>query len=151
MFTKQANTLSSWAGAGALSACGRALCTVQTPFARLRGDPVFSVLTLIRSRAATLVSVCGLALMQTACAHPVVVQPSVAVQGHLGGPLYGSIYAGPMHAPAPVVVAPRPVWVLPPPTVMPPRVMLPPPAYHPPRHHRWRGQGFNHGWGRRGW
>ena len=110
-----------------------------------------SVLTLIRSRAAMLVSVCGLAIVQAACAHPVAVQPSLAVHGHLGGPVYGSIYAGPIYAPPPVVVAPRPVWVVPSPMVMPSRVMPPPHAFHPHRHHRSHGQGFNHGWGRRGW
>ncbi len=110
-----------------------------------------SVLSLFRSRAALLVGTCGLALMQTACAHPVVVEPSVVVHGRLGGPVHGSLYAGPLYGPPAVVVAPQPLWMPPPPVVMPPRAMWHPHAHHAPRHHHWRGQGFNHGWGRRGW
>ena len=63
-----------------------------------------SVLSLLRSRATLLVSACGLALMQTACAHPVMVEPSVVVHGRIGGPVYGSVYAGPLYGPPPVVV-----------------------------------------------
>ena len=72
-----------------------------------------SVLSLMRSRAATLMGVCGLALMQAACAHPVMVEPSVVVQARLGGPVYGSVYA-PLYGPPPVVVAPPPMWGPPP-------------------------------------
>lgn len=107
----------------------------------------------IRSRVATLMGVCALALLQTACAHPMVVQPQVAVQARWGGPVYGSVYAGPMYGPAPVVVAPQPVWMPPPAVVMAPRVMLTPPAHYAPSHHHGHGhgQGFNHGWSRRHW
>jgi hypothetical protein len=112
---------------------------------------MLSVLSLLRSRLALCASVCGLALMQTACAHPMVVEPSVVVQGRIGGPVYGSVYAGPVYGPSPVLVAPQPLWVPAPTVVMPPRVVVPPVGYHGPRHPHWRGQGFNHGWGRRGW
>ncbi|WP_374354384.1 hypothetical protein [Limnohabitans sp.] len=103
---------------------------------------------MIRSRAAALAGVCGLALMQAACAHPVMVEPAVVVQARVGGPVYGSVYA-PLYSPPPVVVAPQPLWVAPPPpVVVQPRVWGPPGRHH---HRGWHGQGFNHGWGRRGW
>lgn len=109
-----------------------------------------TVLSLIRSRAAALLGVCGLALMQAACAHPVMVEPSVVVQARLGGPVYGSVYA-PLYGPPPVVVAPQPMWVAPPPAVMLAPRIGPPMGYYPRHHHRWHGQGVDHGWGRRGW
>ena len=106
-----------------------------------------SVLSFVRTRTAMLAGVCGLALMQAACAHPVMVEPSVVVQARLGGPVYGSVYA-PIYGPAPVVVAPQPMWVAPPPMGVAPWGMVPPGHRH---HHRWHGQGLDHGWGRRGW
>ena len=152
MFTNAVHVLSTPAVAGALSEGGLARHKVLAPPASFRGVPMPSVLSPLRSRAALLVSACGLALMQTACAHPVMVEPSVVVHGRIGGPVYGSVYAGPLYGPPPVVVAPQPMWMPPPPpVVMAPRVMPPPPAYYAPRHHHWHGQGLNHGWGRRGW
>lgn len=104
-----------------------------------------SVLSFFRSRSLALLGVCGLALTQAACAHPLVVEPSVVVQARLGGPVYGSVYA-PLYGPPPVVVAPQPVWVAPPPPVVMPYGAWTPPGH---RHHHWHGQGLNHGWGRR--
>ena len=73
-----------------------------------------SFLKLLRSRTAVLLGACGLVLTQAACAHPVVVEPSVVVQARLGGPVYGSIYA-PLYGASPVMMAPPPpVWVAPP-------------------------------------
>ena len=107
------------------------------------------VLSLIRSHATTLMGVCGLSLLQAACAHPVVVEPAVVVQARLGGPVYGSVYA-PLYSPPPVVVAPQPMWIAPPPVLVAPRMWGPPDHRH---HHRhgWRGVGGDPGWGRRGW
>ena len=105
-----------------------------------------NVLSLIRSRAAALLGVCGLALLQTACAHPVMVEPAVVVQARVGGPVYGSVYA-PLYGPPPVVVAPQPAWIAPPPVVVSPQMWGPPPGHR--HHHGWHGQGLNHGWGRR--
>lgn len=104
------------------------------------------LLSLIRSRTAAVLGVCGLALMQAACAHPVMVEPSVVVQARLGGPVYGSVYA-PLYGPPPVVVAPQPMWVGPPPLVVSPRAWVPPGHRH--HHHRWHGQGLDRGWGHR--
>ncbi len=107
-----------------------------------------SFLSLVRSRTAALLGVCALALTQAACAHPVVVEPSVVVQARLGGPVYGSIYA-PVYGPPPVVVSPHPhIWMAP---VMPSRAWgYPEPRHHHKHHkHQWRGQGLDHGWGRR--
>ncbi|MBM3386606.1 MAG: hypothetical protein FJY36_02920 [Betaproteobacteria bacterium] len=108
------------------------------------------VLTLMRSRVAAWLGVCGLVLMQAACAHPVVLEPSVVVQGRIGGPVYGEVHAGPMYGSAPVLVAPPPV-VLPPrtvwlrPAVVAPRAWLPP-GHHRHHHHRWHGHGSDRGW-----
>lgn len=105
-----------------------------------------SFLSLVRTRNAALLGVCALALTQAACAHPVVVEPSVVVQARLGGPVYGSIYA-PLYGPPPVVVAPPPVWVAPPPPVVMPYGAWSTPGYR--HHHKWHGHGLDHGWGRR--
>ena len=108
-----------------------------------------TVLSLIRTRSALLAGVCGLALMQTACAHQVM-EPSVVVQTRLGGPVYGTVVA-PVYGPPPVVMAPQPVYMAPPPVVVAPwgwGAQSYRPA-HP--HHHWHGQGLDHGWGRRGW
>ena len=107
-----------------------------------------SLLSLIRTRTLALLGACGLTLTQVACAHPLVVEPSVVVQARIGGPVYGSVYA-PLYGAPPVVVAPAPVWMAP-----PPPVVLAPSAWMPPvhRHHghgHWHGQGLDHGWGRR--
>lgn len=107
-----------------------------------------TVLSLFRSRVAAVVGVCGLALMQAACAYPVVAEPTVAVHARLGGPVYGSVYA-PVYGPPPVVVAPQPMWGPPPAMVVAPRIV--PGGYYPRHGHHWHGQGVNHGWGRRGW
>ena len=99
------------------------------------------------SRPALVLGVCALALTQAACAHPVVVEPSVVVQARLGGPVYGSIYA-PLYGPPPVVVAPPPpVWLAPPPTVVMPYGAWVPPGH---RHRHWHGRHQDHdGWERR--
>lgn len=103
----------------------------------------------IRSRAAALMGACGMVLLQTACAHPVMVEPSVAVHARFGGPVYGAVYAGPMYAPPPVVVMPQPLWLPPAPAVVMAPRMSPPVGYAPHHGHRWHGQGLDHGWGRR--
>src|SRR5574343_2089811 len=99
-----------------------------------------SFLSLVRTRTAALLGVCALALTQAACAHPVVVEPSVVVQARLGGPVYGSIYA-PLYGPPPVVVAPQPIWVAPPPAVVVPSRGWMPHGHH----HKWHGHGWDHG------
>ena len=106
-----------------------------------------SFLKLLRSRIAALLGACGLVLTQAACAHPVVVEPSVVVQARLGGPVYGSVVT-PVYGSAPVVVAPSPVWMAPRPPMPTP---MPYGVWSPPshRHHHWHGQGLGHGWGRR--
>ena len=95
------------------------------------------------SRPAALLGVCALALTQAACAHPVVVEPSVVVQARLGGPVYGSIYA-PLYG-APPVMAPPPVWVAPAPVIVPYGAWVPP--GHRYRHGHGRHQ-EHEGWGR---
>ncbi len=95
-------------------------------------------LKLGSSRAAALAGVCALALTQAACAHPVVVEPSVVVQARLDGPVYGSIYAPPYGA--------SPVWVAPAPLVVPYG------AWAPPGHRHRHGHGRypeHEGWGHR--
>ena len=105
-----------------------------------------SFVSFVRSRTVWLLGVCGLALVQTACAHSVAVQPAVVVQARLGGPVYGSIYA-PLYGAPPVMVAPpHPVWVAPPPVVMPYGAWVPPGHRF---HHRHGGRHDGHGWGRR--
>lgn len=106
-----------------------------------------SFFTLLCSRPTALLGVFGLALTQAACAHPVVVEPSVVVQARLGGPVYGAIYA-PLYGTSPVMVAPPPpVWVAPPPPVVMPYGAWVQPGY---RHGHWHGRGYDHdGWGRR--
>jgi len=78
-----------------------------------------SILSFVRSRTVWLLGVCSLALVQTACAHSVAVEPSVVVQARLGGPVYGSIYA-PLYGaprwwwrPAPVVACVPTLWPCP--------------------------------------
>ena len=99
-----------------------------------------SLLKLLRSRTAVLLGVCGLALTQAACAHPVVVEPSVAIHARLGGPVYGSIYA-PLYGSPPVVMAPQPIWGAPPPAVVVPSRGWMPHGHH----HKWHGHGWDHG------
>lgn len=119
-----------------------------------------TILSLLRTRAAVLLGLAGLALSQTGCAHPVVMEPSVVVRGRLGGPVYGAVTYGP----PPVVYSPAPVWLPPPPpVVMAPRVVVPAyPAYAPAYANAyarpgWRGayherhEHRGHGWGHRGW
>mgnify|MGYP000051737267 FL=1 len=106
-----------------------------------------SFLSFVRSRTVWLLGVCGLALVQSACAHSVAVQPAVVVQARLGGPVYGSIYA-PLYGAPPVMVAPPPpVWVAPSPVVMPYGAWVPPGHRH--HHHHGYGREYEHGWGRR--
>lgn len=66
------------------------------------------------SRAMTLFGLLGLGVVQTGCAHPVVVEPQVVVHASVGYP----------RAYAPLVVMPR---VL----VAPPPVLYAPPIYRP--------------------
>jgi hypothetical protein len=120
-----------------------------------------TLLSLLRTRAAGWLGLAALALSQAGCAHPVVMEPSVVVQGRIGGPVYGSVVLGPtVYGPPPVVVGPPPLWLPPPPpVVMAPRVLSPYPVYpaYPPQAYArpWRGErhghGHGHGWGRRGW
>ncbi len=105
-----------------------------------------TLLSVVRSRGAMLVGVVAIALTQAACAHPVMVEPSVVVHARLGGPVYGSVVA-PIYGPPAVVVAPRPVYVAPP-MWGPPQVTVSPWGWGPPthrHHHRWHGQGRDHG------
>ena len=101
------------------------------------------VLTFLRSRAALLLGLATLGLVQTGCAHPVWVEPSVQVR--VGGPVYGQVYGqvygtspgvvyGSIYSPP--VVATGPLWG--PGLVAPPRVAVPAPLYRP-------------GWGYGGW
>jgi len=116
-----------------------------------------TLLSMLRTRAAWWLGLAALALSQAGCAHPVVMEPSVVVQGRLGGPVYGSVTYGP----PPVVYSPAPVWLPPPPPVlMAPRVVVPSyPVYAPAyasgyARPAWRGghhEPRGHGWGRRGW
>ena len=106
-----------------------------------------SFVSFVRSRTVWLLGVCGLALVQTACAHSVAVQPAVVVQARLGGPVYGSIYAPLYGAPTVMVAPPPPVWVAPPPVVMPYGAWVPPGHRH--HHHHGYGREYEHGWGRR--
>lgn len=99
------------------------------------------MLSFLRSRAAWLLGVAVLGLSQVGCAHPVWVEPSVAVHARVGGPVYGPVYG-----PPPVVVAQPPVWVPAPPVFVPPRVVVPAyvdrPAWgHGHHHHQGRGWG----------
>ncbi len=109
-----------------------------------------TLLSVVRNRGAMLFGVVALAVTQAACAHPVVVEPSVVVHARLSGPVYGSVVA-PIYGPPPVV-APRPVYVAPPMWGPPPVAVSPwgwgPPAHRHHHHHRWHGQGLGHG-GRR--
>ena len=115
-----------------------------------------SILAFVRSRSALLAGVLGMALVQTACAHPVAVQPSVVVQARLGGPVYGTVMTAPVYGgaygavygPPSVVMAPQPVYVAPPVAVAPWGWGT---SGYRPHHHHWHGQGMDHGWGRRGW
>ena len=108
------------------------------------------LLTFLRSRAALLLGLATLGLVQTGCAHPVWVEPSVQVR--VGGPVYRQVYGtspgvvyGPVYAPPPVVVATAPVWG-PPPVVVPPRVWVPAPMYRPGwGHGGWHGHRHGHG------
>ena len=104
-----------------------------------------TVLSLVRSRALWLLGLVGLGLSQTGCAQPVWIEPSVAVQARIGGPVYGP--AMPMYGPPPVVVTAAPVWGgMPAPVYMPPRVVVPAPVYRP----GWWGgyHGHHHEYGR---
>ena len=102
-------------------------------------------LLILRTRVALLLGLATLGLVQTGCAHPVWVEPSVQVR--VGGPVYGQVYGqvygtghgvvyGSVYA-SPPVVATGPGWG---PTVVvpPPRVLVPAPLYRP-------------GWGPGGW
>lgn len=107
-----------------------------------------TVLSLLRTRAVWLLGMTGLGLAQTGCAHPVWVEPSVAVHARVGGPVYGP--AVPMYGPSAVVVTQAPVWggVHAPAYMPPPRVVVPAPVYRPGwwgGHHEHR-----HGHGHRG-
>lgn len=106
-----------------------------------------NVLSLIRSRTAALLAACGLAMLQAACAHPVMGEPTVVVHARVGGPVHGAIYA-PLYSPPPVVLAPQPLWVAPPPVFVQPRMWVPPGHRH---HHGRKGHGHYPGGGRRGW
>lgn len=85
----------------------------------------------------------ALAGLQTGCAHPVAVEPSVVISSRIGhAPVYAQI-----GIPAPVVVMPPPRVIYAP----PPRVIYAPPIYapHPGRGHghgrpEWRGHRHGH-------
>jgi hypothetical protein len=104
------------------------------------------------------------ALSQAACAHPVVVQPGVAIQVRPAMPVPAPVY-GPLHGPfngpfnghvhghihgaygwPPVVVAPPVVWV------PPQRLLVPEPVPRPWGHGHRHGharapqRGHHHGW-----
>lgn len=102
----------------------------------------------------------ALGLTQVGCAHPVMVEPSVAISSHIG---YPSVYAQ-VQVPGPMVVMPSPRAIYMPPP--PPRVVYAQPMYAPQiyrsapvwgyggRHESrdWRyRQGHGHGGDRDGW
>ena len=114
-----------------------------------------TLFTQLRTRAALWLGLAAMALSQSGCAHPVMVQPSVVVQARVGGPAYATAHGTVVYGPPPVVMAPAPIWLPPPPpVVMAPPMVLPAP-YPPHAHYRplWRGEhrGHGHGWGHRGW
>ena len=85
-------------------------------------------------RRLLLASGLGLALAQTACAHPVAVQPSVVISSQIGhAPVYAQI-----GIPAPMVMMPPPRVVYAP----PPRVFYAPPGHGP-------APGWGHAYGHR--
>jgi hypothetical protein len=108
-------------------------------------------LSLLRSRALSLSGLVALGLAQTACAHPVWVEPSVVVHARVGGPVHGTVY-GTVYGPAPVVVAPPAIW-MPPSVVVPARVYMPAPApiYRYGHRSEHRGHGHKHGHTQQHW
>ncbi len=77
------------------------------------------------SRAMALLGLLGLGFVQVGCAHPVVVEPSVAVQSRIGHfPVYAQV-----GVPGPVIYAPPPRVIYAPPP--PPRVIYAPQVYGP--------------------
>ena len=77
------------------------------------------------SRAMALLGVLGMGLVQVGCAHPVFIEPSVAVHSRVGHfPVHAQI-----GLPGPVIYAPPPRVVYAP----PPRVVYVPPPPPPPR------------------
>lgn len=109
------------------------------------------------SRAIALFGLLGLGLVQVGCAHPVVVEPSVAVHSRIGHfPVYAQV-----GVPGPVIYSPPPRVIYAPPP--PPRVVYVPqvhgPAYGWGHGHgrHFKGHERKHGWhddreyGRGGW
>lgn len=87
------------------------------------------------SRALALFGLLGLGLAQVGCAHPVVVEPSVAVHSRIGHfPVYAQV-----GVPGPVIYSPPPRVIYAPPP--PPRVVYVPQVYGP-------AYGWGHGHGR---
>lgn len=80
-----------------------------------------NILSFLRSRRVELLGLTVLGLTQTGCAHPVWVEPSVAIHARVGVPVHAPIYGPPG-----VLVAPSPVWIAPPgAVVVSPRVFIP--------------------------
>jgi hypothetical protein len=103
-----------------------------------------SLLSLCPSRALSLLGATALALSQVACAHPVVLEPSVVVQAHGRAPVYGAVHVPvyPQHV-LRFDVVPPPVWGA------PARVAPSRPWVYPGQHHR-HLDGTVRGWGHGG-
>ena len=114
-------------------------------------------LSILRTRAALLLGLAALGLVQTGCAHPVWVEPSVQVR--MDGPVYGQVYGtspgvvfggaygsvyGSVYSP-PVVVPAAPAWGAS--VLIVPRVVVPEPVHRPGWGHRggWHPRGHHHG------
>jgi hypothetical protein len=98
-----------------------------------------TLLSVLSSRFLMLVGGAVLAISQVACAHPVVVQPGVAVRAHPSGAVYAQVY-GQVYSQPPVVVTRAPLWL------PPPRVVVPMPGYGPGWHGgRWLRREHHHG------
>ncbi len=90
------------------------------------------------SRAIALLGLLGLGVAQVGCAHPVWVEPSVAVHSRIGNfPVYTQI-----GIPGPVIYGPPPRVIYTPPP--PPRVVYVPPVYAPGVYGPVNGWGHGH-------
>jgi hypothetical protein len=92
------------------------------------------------SKAVSVLGLLGAAFTQVGCAHPVVVEPSVAFSTHIG---HASVY-GQVGVPGPVIYAPAPARLYAP-HVPFPRVIYGPPVYRVAP--GWQGHGHGPRWG----
>lgn len=108
-----------------------------------------NTVSVLRSRAVWCLGLLAVAASQSGCAHPVWVQPQVAVQAQMGGPVYAPMPGG-VYGSATVVMPPSPVWVPPSPVYVPPRVIVPAPVPMPMYRYGW-GEGHHRHEHREGW